>query len=165
MALVVEDGTGLTNSESYISVSEADLYHSNRGNAHWTGSVSHKENHLRKATEYLDRTYLFKGALVKFNQALRWPRYSVTDEEGRNLSNQIPKVIKDAIAELALISLTTTLDPVLTSSNFVKRKKVDSLEIEYSNSAPSVSLMPQITKGIRGVITGSTVSASVGVVR
>lgn len=165
MALVVEDGTGLVNSESYISIAEADLYHSNRGNLGWTGTNTVKENSLRKATEYLDRTYSFKGALVKFNQSLKWPRYLVVDDEGRNLSNQIPKVIKDAIAELALLSLTTTLDPVLTNSNFVKRKKVDSLEIEYNNSAPAVNLMPQITKGIRGVITGSTVSASVGVVR
>ena len=76
MALVVEDGTGLSTAESYISVADADTYHSDRGNALWTGTDAVKEEALRQATEYLDATYDWKGSISLTTQALNWPRGS-----------------------------------------------------------------------------------------
>jgi hypothetical protein len=35
MALIVEDGTGLANAESYVSVADATTYHANIGNTAW----------------------------------------------------------------------------------------------------------------------------------
>lgn len=35
MALITEDGTGLSTAESYISVADAGIYHTARGNASW----------------------------------------------------------------------------------------------------------------------------------
>ena len=75
MALIVEDGTGLQNSESYISVSSADDYHAKRGNTAWAAlDAAAKEAFLRRGTEYIDTVYTFKGHRLKHDQALAWPR-------------------------------------------------------------------------------------------
>ncbi len=39
MALIVEDGTGLSTAESYISVADATTYHTARGNSSWNDIV------------------------------------------------------------------------------------------------------------------------------
>lgn len=39
MALIVEDGTGLSTAESFISVADAVTYHTNRGNTSWNDVV------------------------------------------------------------------------------------------------------------------------------
>ena len=53
MTLVIEDGTGKSNAESYISVADADTYHSNRGNTDWAAlTTAEKERLLRIATDY-----------------------------------------------------------------------------------------------------------------
>lgn len=80
MSLVVEDGTGLTNAESYISVVDATTYHASMGNAGWVGTQTQMEVALRQATQYLDTTYRFRGTTIKKNQpqqALMWPRFGV----------------------------------------------------------------------------------------
>ena len=52
MSLVVEDGTGKADAESYISVADADTYHSNRGNTDWAAlTTTEKEQLLRGATD------------------------------------------------------------------------------------------------------------------
>jgi len=43
MALIVEDGTGLTTANSYVSLSVADSYHLLRKNAAWIGPDTEKE--------------------------------------------------------------------------------------------------------------------------
>ena len=58
MALIVEDGTGVSGAESYISVVDADDYHTNHGNTSWgSADTTAKEIALRKASEYLDGKY------------------------------------------------------------------------------------------------------------
>lgn len=54
MALIVEDGTGLADAESYLSVADADTYHADRNNEAWQDySTAEKEAALRKATQYI----------------------------------------------------------------------------------------------------------------
>jgi hypothetical protein len=43
MAFVVEDGTGLANATSYLSVADADAYHSDLGHADWVGLSTETE--------------------------------------------------------------------------------------------------------------------------
>jgi len=80
MALLVEAGTGDAASESFASVAQADLYHSNRANSAWALlDTPTKEASLRKATDYLGSFYRpkWKGRRVKPTQALDWPRVGV----------------------------------------------------------------------------------------
>jgi hypothetical protein len=58
MALIVEDGTGRADAESYVSVADADTYHANRGElrrGRRSAPPPSKEQLLRQATEYMLR--------------------------------------------------------------------------------------------------------------
>lgn len=77
MALVVEDGTGKVDAESYASVEYADAYHAARQNTQWTAlTIDVKEAALREATDYIEIRFadIFKGAPVTTEQALSFPR-------------------------------------------------------------------------------------------
>ena len=56
MALVVEDGTGKTDADSYLSLVDADAYNlAHSASTDWNGAVEAvKEKALRLATQYLD---------------------------------------------------------------------------------------------------------------
>ena len=84
MALIVEDGTGKSDAESFISVADADTYHSNRGNTDWASLLTAaKEQNLRKATDYICQVYRMKWAGTRVNgtQALDWPRAYVLRDD------------------------------------------------------------------------------------
>jgi len=102
MALVVEDGTGKSNAESYLSVADCDTYHTNMGNTGWAGDATVKEVALRKATKFLDNKFRlrWKGTRTNEDQALAWPRSNVEDIDGFYYdSDGIPQTLKDATAE------------------------------------------------------------------
>lgn len=106
MSLIVEDGTGKTDAESYISVADADTYHSNHGNpATWSGaSTGTKETALREATDYVDRFYgaVWVGTRKTTTQRLYWPRYDAWVDDVLLDSTILPRPLKEAVAELAL---------------------------------------------------------------
>lgn len=158
MTIVVEDGTGLNNSESYISVSDCDSYHLNRGNSSWSNlTTEQKEQNLRKATQYIDSTYLFYGVIYKTTQSLSFPREDIEDNEGRKLDNSIPQKIKDATCELALASIDKELISITDNSNYVTKQKVGDLEVEYAVGAPvdrQYRLVDRILSGLFRSKTG-----------
>lgn len=82
-AFVAEDGSGLTNANSYCSVAFADSYFAEYSNpAAWRdASVAKKKNALREATAYLSRTYGYRwrGLVYSTSQSLDWPREGVLD--------------------------------------------------------------------------------------
>ena len=129
MALVVEDGTGLSNADSYLSVADADTYHTAHGNpAAWSSaSDADKEEALRLATQYIDVVYgrRFSGTKLAATQALRWPRNGVYDDEGQLLDNDsIPVRVEQATAELALRQLGADLLPDEAEPGDIKKEKV-----------------------------------------
>lgn len=135
MALIVEDGTGLANSESYISVTDADTYHANRGNAAWAALItSAKEQALRQATDYMLQAYRdrWTGYRVKVSpmQALDWPRYGVEVDHFPVHFDIVPGDVADACAELALRASSGSLAPDLSQG--VIRKKIGPIETEYN---------------------------------
>jgi len=139
MVLIVEDGTGKSDAESYASVVEADAYFTSLNNASWTGDDVTKEAALRSATSYLDATYTWNGYIYSDDQALGFPRTSIYDKEGRDLSESVPINVKKATYELAVAALSGDLVENINSSDYVKREKVGSLEVEYSDARPTGS--------------------------
>lgn len=111
MALIVEDGTGKADAQSYASVATATAYHANFGNAAWDNAViDEKEVALRKATAYIDGHYRFKGEPDSETQALSWPRYGVIVGEFELASNAIPSKVVAATCALALRALSGDLE-------------------------------------------------------
>lgn len=133
------------NADGYITASDADTY----ATAHfigadltaWNGAdADTKEAAIRQATQYIDSYFRdrFPGVIQSYSQALEWPRIGAQDKAGRTL-NGIPDVLKDATCELAKARIVagTNLVPDEARGGKVKREKVDVVEVEYMDGAPS----------------------------
>ena len=113
MAIVVEDDTGKSDAQSYLSVADADAYFTARNITAWSGTDEVKEAALIAATEYIDLRWgkQLKGELeFRDTQSLLFPRLNVYDEQRRPLTG-IPERLERATAEYALISLSQALMP------------------------------------------------------
>lgn len=97
MSIIVEDGTGMIDSDAYVSVAEADAYFGLRAIATWAGlSTAEKEAAIVDGTDYIGiRWSCLKGEVVNEFQALPFPR---TEWDG------IPVALKRACMEYALLS-------------------------------------------------------------
>jgi hypothetical protein len=137
MTLTVEDGTGLSNADAFISLAYADAYHTNLGNTAWTGADALKEAAIRRASLYLTDSFKWQGYKINGrDQALGWPRYYVGDDDGFAVpSDEVPSEIERATAEIALLELVSpgTMNPTSTPSAKVKRQQVGPLSVEYEN--------------------------------
>jgi hypothetical protein len=136
MALIVEDGTGKSDAESFISVADADTYHSNRANTAWAAlTTANKEAYLRRATDYMEQVYRMRwfGFRKTTTQALDWPRINVMVEDiavSFMVSTTIvPTEVKNACAEMALKASTATLAADIQREKV--RTKVGPIEVEY----------------------------------
>lgn len=142
MALITEDGTGLSNAESYCAVVDASAYHAARGNAAWAALASDtvREQYLRRATDYMEQVYRSRwlGYRNTTTQALSWPRSQVPFPDGGvyayYANDAVPTEVKNACAELALKAAAGELAPDIEQR--VKREKVDVLEVEYAETGP-----------------------------
>ncbi|PRC92671.1 DnaT-like ssDNA-binding protein [Solimicrobium silvestre] len=81
MTIIVEDGTGVTGAESYVTVAFCTAYHAARNNTAWAAIANDtlREGYLRLATDYMVQAYRgkWKGLRAGITQALDWPRRSV----------------------------------------------------------------------------------------
>ena len=144
MALTVENGTGLATAESYLSVVDADAYHSSRGTAEasWVGlDEDVKEQCLRRATDFMLQMYrgAWKGVAVKPDtQALDWPRYSVYPNESvlyALSSTTVPTEVKRACAELAVRANAGTLTADVAPTGAVLSETVGPIAVTYAQAA------------------------------
>lgn len=119
MALIVENGSNVAGAESYESVTNADTYHSNRGNTAWAAlATPAKEQSLRKATDYLGQAYRprWAGYRTHSTQVLDWPRSLVEIKDVNYIGtyvnqDSVPDEVKKACCVLALMSLDGSLAP------------------------------------------------------
>lgn len=155
MALVVEDGTGKATANTYISESDADTYHSDRGNSAWAAATTAaKQAALITATQYLDGRYRgrWTGRRTLLAQALAWPRYNAYDADGFVLSAVVPTQVARATAEAALYALSNDLTPELDRGGAVSREKVGPIEISYQDAAPARTRLTVVDDLLRGLV-------------
>ena len=106
MAFTLEDGSGIENANSYVSLSYVNDYHSDRGNSSWGDFTdSEKQASIIRASEYVDKRFgkKFKGFRKVKNQGLEWPRLDAFDSDGY-LLDEIPFQLEKAVSEYALRS-------------------------------------------------------------
>lgn len=109
MTLIVEDGTGVSNANSYSSLEYADEYFASTGNSAWAGGATQKEQALILATRYIEvRDY--KGLRQYTTQRLKFPRKHVY-VDGVLQDGIVPYGVKDACCEYAVKALTEDLYP------------------------------------------------------
>lgn len=153
MAIVVEDGTGLTNANSYISVAESDDYANNTFYVgEWNNlAANKKEVLLINATRFINSFYDFNGEKAFPTASLRWPRTGVCDLDGVDISSTIvPAGIKNATSEMAIFLASNNLleeDETLGISSV----KVDTLAITFERSEKGWRLPSTVNHYIRGL--------------
>lgn len=149
MALIVEDGTGKADADSYISVSDAASYHTKRGNTAWADiSAAQQEHYLRRATDYMLQYHRgqWKGSRYTTTQALDWPRAYVDVPDLMAFGNcpyyvafdVVPTEVKTACADYALIAIEQELAPNIDP--VVVREKIDVIEVEYAPNSPAFTI-------------------------
>lgn len=145
MALITEDGTGLSNAESYISVADADAYFTLRNSPEdWTlATVSVKEAALRYATEWLDNQYNWYSSILNSSQALGFPRIDFFDKEGRIITG-IPTKIKNATCEMALNYLKDDFSD--SNREGIQSETVGSASITYRGGGKAYSFVKIMLK-------------------
>lgn len=165
MSLIIEDGTGSATAESYISVTGADTYHSNIGNAAWPLlTTAQREQCLRKATAFMSGRYRerWAGSRKSTTQALDWPRSLTPIKDAPNFrgnsasyysDTSVPAGVSNACASLALRAsvadlladetrskVSVSVGPISTtydpySSMAVQYKEIDAMLAPYLKNA------------------------------
>ena len=147
LEFVVEDGTGLPNSTSFVSVAYAESYATIHGKSDWLQlEEEQKQITLVLASDYINSQYNWRGEPVKSDQALALPRGGFRIPSG--VSNTgVPSCVKKATAELASRCFSVTEDGTVTYIQLVAdnemagsiksyKNKLDVLEEQYTYAAP-----------------------------
>jgi len=105
MAFLVEDGTGLTLANSYLSVADYTTHHVDRGRT-VSASSSIVQGALIRATDYIDKRFgrSFRGYRELKAQGLEWPRIGAQDNDGWLLED-VPLLLQKATAEYARVAI------------------------------------------------------------
>lgn len=154
MALIVEDGTGKTDAESYCTEAFANAYFAARGDTLWSTEMStdQREQALRRATDYMVQVYRSRWAGYRKTdeQALDWPRYEVPRNDSPSTygygtgyrvgylqsyyaDDIVPVEVQRACAFLALKAAAGELAPDL--ERVTQREKIDVIEVEYATGS------------------------------
>lgn len=145
--MIVEDGTGISNADSYISLEDAEAYVSS---SFFTGdwselTNSQKESLLKTSSMYLDSFYSWYGEKSVQTSGLRWPRVGVEDSDDIEVpSNSIPNKIKWATVEMSIYLASTNLLEE-SDSRGVDSVKIDVIEITFNSSEKNVKLPNTVT--------------------
>lgn len=119
LTLIVEDGTGRSDSNTYASRATGDAYAESRLYVdEWTAaSNDDKDKSLAMATRMIDQEVMFNGFKVLQTQALQWPRTDCPDPDAPTYSAEIarrffpgpfvdptsvPRAVVDATCEMAI---------------------------------------------------------------
>ena len=151
MAFVVEDGTGLSTANSYVSVADFKSYWTDR-NVTYTELDPEIKGWLINATQYIDLNYTFKGEVSDSDQALQFPRKYICDKNGNELaSDKVPLQVVYATCELGAINKT---NKDLYEQNNVKSEKLGPVSVTYKDGVNNESY-PVVTNYLKGLIKGS----------
>lgn len=147
----------IVGTNTYVDISEANQYWLDRNNETWSSANEQdKEKALLQATQFIDNAYDFTG-WQKTDNVLAFPRNGVTVVNGnlRGVSydnETIPPQIISAVCELALEALSGSLRPSQERGGAVKREKVDVIEVEYMDFAPSQKSFDFVTLLLKPLI-------------
>jgi hypothetical protein len=149
---------GATNANSYCTMAEADAYHE----AHLYASTwddaedDNKIAALIWATRLLDEQVDWKGYITSMTQALRWPRSSVPDRDGRFYFDPttIPTFLKNATAELARHLLTG--DRTAERGFGIQSVVADTVEVVFDKHDVKPVLPPSVSAIVEpyGIVNG-----------
>ena len=159
VSLIVEDGTGIANANSYVSEAEYLTYWTDRGNATAiaiTGDTL--KSLLIQATDYVENVYYEKwlGDRLTLTQALEFPRViNLIDVE-------VPDRLKKACFELALKANSASL--LTDVEQRIIKEKVAVIETTYSEYSNQLTQYTNVYELVKPYLLNQS-TTSVKVVR
>jgi hypothetical protein len=166
VSVVVEDGSGITGANAYLSVEDWKAYADQFGldysvTADGTAYTDDQiGSAIIRARSWLDTTYRSRWPGAKANgreQSTAWPRKEADDVDGENIADdEVPSEVIVASAEAAWRELQApgSLSPDLERGGAVQSIKAGSVEIVYADGAP----LSTVYSGIDGILNGLLVA-------
>lgn len=152
MAFIVETGAIVVGANSYSSLTDANLYFTDRGSpTAWTDSTDiTKRASLIYATAWLDQNITWNSSIQTTEQSLGWPRAAFYDKEGRTIGGVgiIPSQVKIAAYELALEWIQQPFNE--SSSEGVSSESIGSTSISYIVTGSSKKSYSFVRMSLRG---------------
>jgi len=148
--------------DSYADIADADTYHLGRlHNDEWlNASTATKEAALKWATRMLD-ALSWEGQKTDSNQALKWPRTYVYDDNGDQLDTAtIPQFLIDATSEYAFQLIKSDRESD-SDSQGISEVKAGEVEVVFNNSDRASKTPSSVYRLIIGYLaTGSSLNFS-----
>lgn len=140
--LIIEDGSGVSNANSYVDLDYAIEYCTMKGYTDWLSlSENEQKINLIRGTEFVDNYYTWKGYAKTPTQSMAFPRVDIYDINRFRVEG-IPEKLKKACIEAAWLNTSSSSETLFSTKDEngqVKRQKVDSLEVEYFSTSNNVS--------------------------
>jgi len=147
--IIVEDGTGKTDSNSYISEADFETYATDRGIT-LTGVSAEL---LIRAMDYIE-SIKYKGWKYTDAQALQWPRGDVYIDGYSVSVTTIPQLLKDALCEVS-IGIDDDADPLGNEDRQTKKEKVGDIEVEYMDGSRNYTYLKGAHSKLTKLISGA----------
>ncbi len=136
--LIIEDGTGKEDSNSYVTAAELVTFAALRG-VTIPDTAPEQEVLLIKGVDYVESFgSRLSGTKNTGTQAMQWPRTGATADGYAVTSTDIPAQLKKAQLQAALESVTTSLLGTSANPTGIKKEKVDIIETEYFERGASI---------------------------
>lgn len=160
-AIVVEDGTVVSGSNSYTTVSGITSYATDYGLDAWTASDitdTMREQAVFKSMRYLE-ALAWKGTKYSAEQNLEWPRSGVYDRNDYLIDEDVvPQAVINAQCEIAVLCLPDSevnLQPTYTRDDYLTEVSIAGATTEKWNPngatrRPNNTTIKDILKGLIG---------------
>ena len=156
---------GSPDANSYVTVSEAASYFSNRTHSEAWGEFDAQAAALCTASQMLDWYFKWKGTKTSTTQAMKWPRTDAVRSDGTEIADdEIPPELKVAVYELALSSL----DDDLTANNplaGIDQVKAGTLMVKASVGGVDSTVQEAIPDKVRNILSDLYSRGDLSVVR
>ncbi len=152
MAIIVEDGSIVSNANSYVTEAELTQYASDRGIT-ITGDT---EQLLIKSMDYIE-SLSYIGVKFTIDQPLQWPRADVVIDGYYFNSDAIPKELKKGQMETAL-SVDAGVDPLAPVTRGKKSVSVGAVSVTYDDvsESGSTTLVRSISSSLQKLLKGGS---------
>ncbi len=138
MSIIVEDGTGLSTANAFITLIFFKAYCDERGNDYSDYTDDELNEAIIRGNFFLSNSFNWAGYRVQGrDQALAFPRSGLVDHEDYAVpSDEVPTELQQATAECALREAATVgaLTPDYTPSERLEAVKVGPLNVKYDMS-------------------------------
>lgn len=170
MALVIEDGTGLSTAQAYVAPDDALVTSYIAGHLYasaWEAAPTpRKEAALAMAARTIDANFGWSGYASTDDQALSWPRTKASSPRGGYFPhNKIPDALKRATVEMAIALLRRDrTDDTATTAGVESLGLGDgAIELKFGagdSASASVDIIPPIVAQMLAGFAATTSSGS-----